>query len=742
MPPGLELEPVVIENDLTEDERAQRDAFEMIARAMPAAEAPAPPASVLDQGLPPPPGARPVPPAREQAMQAQQQRAQGVGDAYRSQPGPPAQPSRIFRDAQGREQGRSYAPGTLPPPQAPYFPPDIDSPQPAGAAPPPPAGSGAPSQPSGLGPAAQRLQQLAPQIQRQLRPDVHIRATPSLEGLAYDDMTPEERSLAARQRSPGALQPSWMQGGAQQPQPSIGAETSPRAPSPLGGAAQQFGDAYSAATAPGAASPFVPSGASRPGRGQNTQQLIAALGERVASRPEARERGPKPPGNAPPNYTGVDTLDVIRTLLHAIGSGLRGAAGRDPLPAPGSLGEQARERDEQTASRKMAQMQSDAGARADEREMSLRERQQGALEADRSQRAQRLEAQGAAMDRYRQRSSDIAAMRADGAISEQQARTAEIQARTELFQARQNPGSDVSARARERLGRETDYRGEVTGRDVDMNAEGMSAADVERMETNLGQTRSARVAGAGNRAGGGAQSQGLTDMPAGWTGTPEAWLALSPRQRQSAISQLGMRRPAAAEGEEEGYDLIPGVRATIGGDPDARAFRTRYTQAGEAMDALGRLEAVARRAGPSARIDPTIAAEIAPDMLLLRGMAAQRQGSGVINPGELPVINAAIPDPQSLSGQLLGTLATNARVWRSSVVDGVLRHAESLGASDIEAVRRGVMTRGGSSQGGAPRAQAAPQGDTVAVIAPDGRRGRVPRARLQDAISRGYQEAP
>jgi hypothetical protein len=663
-----------------------------------------------------------MPGPQAQALQAQMQRAQGVGDAYRSQSGPPAQPSRIFRDATGRETGRSYAPGTLPPPQAPYFPPDVDSPQPAGAAPPPPAGSGVPMRAQTMARGTARGLSVPPaeampsQPSRQARPDVTMvppeRRLQQLDRLAYDDMTREERADAMPRRT--ALGPA-SEGG-----------------SPL------------------------PSYVGQAGRGPNAQQLQALMSERRAPRrvdalegEVSQAAGPKPPGNAPPDYTAADTLDAIRRPMRGIANALRvfggGSADRSPIA---SEGQAARARDAAAASSKQQTMARNEAGAMDEREMSLRERQQGALEADRSQRAQRLEAQGAAMDRYRQRSSEIAAMRADGAISEQQARTAEIQARTELFQARQDPNSAVSQRARQAVEQQVELRGQArNGEQLNpTRLDGLAAAEAERVGQGVNSITTPRLpgrrgAGGGGNASPGGGPQGLINMPNGWTQGPDAWLALPESERARLIGRHGFDQPESAE--EEGYDLIPGVRATIGGDPDARAFRTRYTQAGEAMDALGRLEAVARRAGPSARIDPTIAAEIAPDMLLLRGMAAQRQGSGVINPGELPVINAAIPDPQSLSGQLLGTLATNARVWRSSVVDGVLRHADSLGASDIEAVRRGIMTRGGSRQGGgAPRAQAAPQGDTVAVIAPDGRRGRVPRARLQDAISRGYQEAP
>jgi hypothetical protein len=710
----FQLDPVAIVAGETDAERAQRDALEMIRRgfAPPAAPVEAPP-EVMDPGPQPPPA---------QAAQAAQ-----LGSAYRAGTLPNvAQPGsgQVVRGPDGREQGRIYPPGQLPPPhreseasinQRFGFPPPA-----AGSAPPPPAAGGASPRPM----ASTRAQRLA--------------------SLAPDDMTDDERREAgvapdlgaAAQRLHGlapriqaAMRPA-------PPPPSLDAQTAmrtaapPQPPQPSIGAAaarlEELGPRIQDAMPP----PAAPLDGKTPSP-DNAAKLQRILG------------GPKPAGNSAPNYTGVDTVDGLRSALHVIGSMLRGLSGNDPLPAPDSLGQQARERDSQTQLQKTQQGQQDARGRAEQREMSLRERAQAALESDRSQRAQRLEQDSQTRNEIQQQRAAIDADLAEGRIDEMQHRSAHQALNTQILRDRYDPASEASGRARQAVEQQVELRGQAR-RGEDLNPtrlDGLAAVEAERVGQGVNSITTPRLPGrrgAGGGGGGGGRSvpQGLVDIPQGWTGTPEAWAALPERERGRIAGRLGTRPPD--DDEEEGYDLVPGVRATIGGEPEARAFRTRYTQAGEAMDALGRLEAVARRAGPSARIDPTIAAEIAPDMLLLRGMAAQRQGSGVINPGELPVINAAIPDPQSLSGQLLGTLATNARVWRSSVVDGVLRHADALGASDIEAVRRGIMTRGGSRQGGAPRAQAAPQGNRVPMINPQGQRGTIDADRVEAAIAAGW----
>jgi hypothetical protein len=105
-------------------------------------------ASLLDQGLPPPPGARPVPGVVERRLGRQQGQAQALGDQYRAGTLPGvAQPGQahIVRGPDGREQGRIYPPGMLPPPVrgdarfSPGAPPDSRVPPPVGQTAPPPA---------------------------------------------------------------------------------------------------------------------------------------------------------------------------------------------------------------------------------------------------------------------------------------------------------------------------------------------------------------------------------------------------------------------------------------------------------------------------------------------------------------------------------------------------------------------------------------------------------------------------
>jgi hypothetical protein len=284
-----------------------------------------------------------------------------------------------------------------------------------------------------------------------------------------------------------------------------------------------------------------------------------------------------------------------------------------------------------------------------------------------------------------------------------------------------------------------------------MNAEGMATADVERMENvGLGQTRSARVAGAGNRGGGG-QSAGLTEMPQGWTGTPEAWLALSPRQRQSAISQLGTRAPrrgAGAEGESQGVEIVPGVFATVDsvGAVDARQMRQGIATAqAQAANLRGLGQIHEEFGGLGTRISPEAQQRIRPRLVTARGMVAELGRTGVINPGEVGTINAALPDPNSLAQMTFGTFNSALQEWQQMLEENVRAQLGGAGVDDtgvqrvIGALRTGSWSQGGGAQRGAPRAQPAPQGDRIVVVSPDGRqRLRVSREREAAAVADGW----
>jgi hypothetical protein len=645
-------------------------------------------ASLLDQGLPPPPGARPVPGVVERRLERQQGQAQAIGDQYRAGTLPGvAQPGQahIVRGPDGREQGRIYPPGMLPPPVrgdarfSPGAPPDSRVPPPVGQTAPPPA------QPPGGA--------LPPNAIGALRGAEGGR--PSYMGQAGEAPSREQvrQLIAARSQSP----------------------------------AQRLS---------------VPMGETPAG-----QQLRALEGQ-VSS-------GKKPAGNAPQDYTGADISDAIRRPLYALGAGLRAYAGRPSQPFR-SEGAEARARDARTASEKTAQGQRDAEARREDREMSLRERAQSAIEADRTQRAQRLEEQGQALERYRQRTTEIQQALAEGRIDESQARAAEVEARTDVLRQRFDPESAISQRARERFDESQGMRAQITGVELDANTEGLAANDIDALSQDMRQTRSARMPRRGGGGGARTSPQGLTDIPEGWQGTPEQWRDLPQRERVRIIASLGTptARQRTQGGEEsEGVEIVPGVFATVGtvGAVDARQMRhgiaTAQAQAAN-LRGLGQIHE--EYGGLGSRISPEAQQRIRPRLVTARGMVAQLGNTGVINPGEVPTINAALPDPNSLTQMTFGTFNSALEEWQRMLEESVSSQLGSAGVDGagiqrvLGALRTGSWSQGGGQ--GAPRSQpgqrTAPQGDTVRVVSPDGRTGTIPRARLQAALERGYREAP
>jgi hypothetical protein len=652
-------------------------------------------ASLLDQGLPPPPGARPVPGVVERRLGRQQGQAQALGDQYRAGTLPGvAQPgqARVVRDEQGREQGRIYPPGMLPPPVrgearfSPGAPPDSRVPPPVGQTAPPPA------QPPGGA--------LPPNAIGALRGAEGGR--PSYMGQAGEAPSREQvrQLIAARSQSP----------------------------------AQRLS---------------VPMGETPAG-----QQLRALEGQ-VSS-------GKKPAGNAPPDYTGADVADAFRRPLHALAAGLRAYAGRPSQPFR-SEGAEARARDAQTASQKTAQAQRESTARMDEREMSLREQAQRSIEADRTQRAQRLEADSAALQQHRQDRLALDRDLADGRITEMQYRAERSRLDADLIRQRNDPASGMSQRARQAVEQQVELRSQAR-RGEELNPthlDGLAAVEAERVGRGVDSITTPRLpgrrGGGGNGGGARTEPQGLTDIPAGWAGTPEAWLALPRSERIDIISDLGTpsaaQQRAQAQGDSHGVEIVPGVYATVStvNAAEARRMRDGIETAQTQSANLRGLGAIHEEyGGLGSRISPQAQQRIRPRLVTARGMVAELGRTGVINPGEVPTINAALPNPDSLTQLTFGTFNAALQEWQQMLEESIRAKLGTRGVAPdqiervISSIRTGSWSQGGGQ--GAPRSQsgqqAAPQGDTVRVVSPDGRTGTIPRARLAAALERGYREAP
>lgn len=423
------------------------------------------------------------------------------------------------------------------------------------------------------------------------------------------------------------------------------------------------------------------------------------------------------------------TRDAIRSPFRALGRALQVAAGRDPGARAPS------EADSLQARR-------DAGMRE---RLSAKQQVRGEERAEGRERTRAASAASAAASQ-----SDIARQRLaqQGRQADAQTRLAEARTRREeesgvLSAAMRDPESDVSRRARERYVLEAMDRervragGSRTALEIAQEVRGLSAADIEAMEGELpGVTMGTRGRGAGT--GGAAYGANLEALrqEAIAHGVPEATArTMSARQLQGEIAQRTRRTSGAQEGDE----ILPGVQAGIHLERgEARAIRQGFAQARSQMAALGEIERIAGRYGPSAAISREAAGELAAPIASMRAMVANLQHTGVINPSEAPAIEAMLPNPQSLSQMTFGDLQSRLRSFRGALERAV----------DSELETRGVAPEGRRTALGLLRGRGGPAqpsaGPTFTVTAPDGRTRTGPlsdedRRRLESA---GYTVEP
>lgn len=335
------------------------------------------------------------------------------------------------------------------------------------------------------------------------------------------------------------------------------------------------------------------------------ERLRASMEERLKAAGKSAPRQAEPQR---PDYTGVDVADAIRRPFHALGSALRAAAGASPTPFR-SEGEAARARDQRTALAEQRAAQEARGDAMDEREMALRERSADSLDADRRERNDRLRGQADALARYRTETTQIARMRAEGQLTEDQAQAAEANARRSLLEAQADPSSAASESARARFGQRVGLIEQATGRDLDVDTAGMSAADIRALESGTGVPRWGAARSGGG--GGSGRSTALDTPPEGWRGTPEQWAALPMSRRQSVAAQLGARAPRRGELGEGSTWTPRGWR-----DVDQRELdvteRRRIRDAGAESQRLSgqirRLEELSRSVGALERAGGSVGA--------------------------------------------------------------------------------------------------------------------------------------
>lgn len=462
----------------------------------------------------------------------------------------------------------------------------------------------------------------------------------------------------------------------------------------------------------------------------------AKLGRLLAARQEPQER----------DYTGIDVADAIATPFRALARGLAYASGRAPGPTT-RWGDQARARDRQADAdaQRTAQAQAQMAGQAQDRALAERrvgaqeraqaalERRQDALTATGMQREDR-------MGRIGERALELRAQGMEASAALTQARLEAIQSTQAEREAMRDPNSPISAQARERLSRELGFLSEASGQTYNIPVEGLSASDVEAIERRLGVPRHVRQRASGSGGGAG----GALGRPEWFGGSDQEWSALGATGRRSAILRHSQR-----SGEEEaGFpEVILGSGIRFGGDVDdvtIRDVRRGLTEARSHAAALGTIDRIARERGASATVDPRVEADLVAATQAMMAMVAEMRNTGVINPGEAPTIQAAIPNPTSLRQTTLGEVQRRVNSFRSLLEDRVRARLGVLGVSEDDQGRVARWLRSGSVGGGAAQGRAAPAGgpqpDRVRVRHPDGRTGSIPRAQLERARAAGFEE--
>lgn len=472
---------------------------------------------------------------------------------------------------------------------------------------------------------------------------------------------------------------------------------------------------------------------------RRTEMMNAIKASRAAQPQEAR-----------PDYTGVDTADAFRRVLHILGSAMRGAAGQSPIPFR-SMGEEARARDaQQTLLDQRTAQQKSAQQVANERLGLERERldaQVGDMEARRGLDRDRIDLSR----EMQQERVGISDRRADIAMEMSRAQLRRIQNTEERESAMDDPSSQPSRSAQNAL--RLALRGYPPAAQERFEAangsiDGLSQRAIEEQFTpqalsSMFRDLTSRSARRGTGQGGGnAQARAALEAPPeGWRGTPEQWAALSPRQRQSAVQTLGTRappRPRAGEDAEAGTEIVPGVRSPLElprGEPER--IRRGIVQAASQSANLRGLSSIHESfGGISARISPQARARIAPRLTTARGMVAVLGNTGVINSTEVPTINAALPNPEDLEQMTFGTFNARMQEWQSQLDDNIRAELSVRGVDDaginrvLATIHTNSWSRGGGRAEGA-RAQAqqtAPAGDRVNIRGPNGEVRSIPRA--------------
>lgn len=411
-------------------------------------------------------------------------------------------------------------------------------------------------------------------------------------------------------------------------------------------------------------------------------------------------------------------LDSVRRAFHALGSGFTAASGRSPRP-----------------------FESQADPLVEERRRGLREalQRKGVL-AREDATAQRQEARQAVQDERAERQLAQGERRLDLLEQSTGARTEQVQAQTEhtrladeLARAsredRQDPTSGISSGFRDairaRVGLMPDADVVRMAQDFPdlRNLDAMSAEQLEpiyrAMTTGVG-VRLGRP-GAGQGGGGGDRDaivaemvrRGIVDSPEEAQSTVQA---IGQRGARAAIQQSLSPTARARGQDEEGLEVLPGVRARLADPIEARQIRHGFAQGRTQYASLGEVARIADRFGTTGPISPEAAAELGGPLSRLRAMVATLQNTGIINPSEAPAIEAMLPDPRSVSQMTFQTLQGRLDSFRRELNSSISSELEARGVDEAgirEALRQfhgGVGSGRASSSTSSASQPAAPRG--------------------------------
>lgn len=206
------------------------------------------------------------------------------------------------------------------------------------------------------------------------------------------------------------------------------------------------------------------------------------------------------------------------------------------------------------------------------------------------------------------------------------------------------------------------------------------------------------------------------------------------RMQRAGYTQEEIRQELGAAAPAGGVELLPGVRAGIDvGNSEPEKFRTAFADMRAQYAALDRMQALSSRFGANAIVSPQARAEISAELPALRAMVAQLQNSGIINPGEAPLINATLPNPSDLQQMTFGEVGIRSNSFKRQLEASVRAGLETRGVDEAGITRamaglrgRGFSGGGAAPTGGRPSARRT-QGATITVRSPNGTTRDVPR---------------